>query len=82
MSKKHKSKPLSLDEPLGSLSRDIPVPTEELQTTMAEPQDRMLRYRKPPCPECNASPVVTIQRRGPYASYRCRACGFHFEEVR
>jgi len=66
-------------EPEVSVSREVTI---EIQTTMAEPQDRMLRYRKPPCPECNASPVVTIQRRGPYASYRCRACGFHFEEVR
>jgi len=66
-------------EPEVSVSREVTI---EIQTTMAEPQDRMLRYRKPPCPECNASPVVTIQRRGPYASYRCRACGFRFEEVR
>ncbi len=78
MRKRHQFTP-PVVEPEVSVSREVTI---EIQTTMAEPQDRMLRYRKPPCPECNASPVVTIQRRGPYASYRCRACGFHFEEVR
>lgn len=65
-------------------ARDLPP--EELQTTVAEVSDRMLRYSdrpktKPPCPECGYFPVVTVQKRGPYASYRCRECGFRWEVV-
>ena len=78
MRKRHQFTP-PVVEPEVSVSREVTI---EIQTTMAEPQDRMLRYRKPPCPECGMSPVVTVQKRGPYASYRCRECGFRFEEVR
>jgi len=42
--------------------------------------DRMLRYkRNPPCPECDAHPVVCMMRREKYAAFRCRECGHRWE---
>jgi DNA-directed RNA polymerase subunit M/transcription elongation factor TFIIS len=56
------------------------VRQQALSTTMAEPGDRMMRYRRtPPCPACGAHPVVCTQRRGAYAAFRCRQCGHRWE---
>jgi hypothetical protein len=47
-----------------------------LQTTQAEPRDRMMRYqRNPCCPNCDAHPVVCMMRWLNYAAFRCRECG-------
>ena len=68
-----------------------PDPPKEVQTPeIPEIEDRMLRYsprtsqtsmRNKPrcCPECQAMPVVTVQRRRHWAVYRCRECGHRWE---
>lgn len=65
------------------LGVQIPEPAkEDLDTTMGETGDRMMRYREnPACPECGSHPVVCTMKRKEYASYRCRAreCRNRFE---
>lgn len=51
---------------------DPPPSDPGLSTTMADPKDRMLRYRGPVCPRCGSKPVVCEMKRGAYARYRCR----------
>lgn len=52
----------------------------EIQTTMAAPDDRMVRYRRnPPCPKCGAHPVVCMMRRPGHKVFRCRECGYRWE---
>jgi formate dehydrogenase maturation protein FdhE len=44
--------------------------------------DRMMRYRRnPSCPECDAHPVVCMMRRPNYRSFRCRTCGYRWEDT-
>lgn len=51
-----------------------------LSTTMLQPDDRMMRYRKnPPCPKCGAQPTVCMMRRKGYELRRCRQCGHRWE---
>lgn len=33
------------------------------------------RFRRPPCPVCDAFPVVCSMKRNDFAVYRCRVCG-------
>lgn len=68
-----------------------PDPPKEVQIPeIPEIEDRMLRYsprtsqtsmRNKPrcCPECQAMPVVTIQRRRYWTAYRCRKCGHRWD---
>jgi len=52
----------------------------QLNTTMAEPDDRMMRHRKnPPCPKCGSHPTVCMMRRPGYELRRCRQCGHRWE---
>jgi len=52
-----------------------------LKTTQAHTPDRMIRYsRNPGCPECGAHPVVCMMRRPGYRKFRCRVCGYVFED--
>lgn len=70
--------------------RKIPVRIEEippplsssLLTTEATIEDRMMRYRNPSCVSCGAKFVVTEQKNREMAVYRCRFCGFRWEEIR
>lgn len=74
--KKTKEKKDVITKPEKAEVRPDPV----VQTTAVQPQDRMLRFRRnPPCPKCDAHPVVCTQRRGDYAAFRCRQCGHRFE---
>ena len=85
MSKRGRPQKKTIQEPPSAIiARDIPP--EELETTIADVSDRMMHYAERPkggkcCPECSAFPVVTVQKRGAYASYRCRECGFRWEVV-
>ena len=74
MSKKAK-KPEKLPEKAVDIEPEalvVPVTPDQIE-------DRMLRYSKPSCPECDAFPVVCMGKRGPVASYRCRMCGHRWE---
>jgi len=52
-----------------------------LKTTQAHTSDRMIRYsRNPGCPECGIHPVVCMMRRPGYRKFRCRSCGYVFED--
>lgn len=42
--------------------------------------DRMLPTLRPHCPECDAFPVVCTHKRPGYSAYRCRECGYSWEE--
>jgi len=55
-------------------------PEATLETTEAQPQDRMMRYgRNPRCPKCDAHPVICMVRRPRYKKFRCRVCGHRWE---
>jgi len=85
-SRSRKIKKTSVAKPPKTPNSEINISETALETTMAEPQDRMLRYmrykKKSPCPECGAFPVVTEQKNKSMAVYRCRVCGFRWEEIR
>lgn len=89
MGTKKKSQSRIKDKPAGQAAAPaVSVPVHDdvepravaLSTTMAEPEDRMMRYRRNPrCPACDAHPVVCTQRRGAWAQFRCRECGHRWE---
>ena len=64
------------------IKSEVPFSPPSLSTTMATPQDRMVRYKKPSCPECGSFPLVTEQSNKEMAVYRCRQCGFRFEDCK
>jgi transcription elongation factor Elf1 len=66
-----------MSRPTKTSKQSPPAPV--LETTLAEPDDRMMRYqRNPRCPACDAHPVVCTMRRRQYTAFRCRQCGFRF----
>ena len=70
--------PLVVEQPA-----ERPLETESiLQTTEAQPENRMMRYgRNPVCPKCDAHPVICMMRRPKYMKFRCRVCGYGPWEV-
>lgn len=64
-------------------NRNMYTVESNLETTLAQPQDRQMRYRRnPSCPKCAAHPSVCRMRRGGWASFRCRSCNHHWEVTR